>query len=182
MGTVWSRSWLMPGTPNCGRHIRQGRPKAPLRLLAKPELRDEGGVAIAFGLAKVIEQRPPLVDQHQQTAARMVVLRMGLEMLGEILDPLGEDRDLDFRGAGVALGATMFLDERVLALLRNRHVFSFDIALQVEPADDADLMVLCFYQSNRRFSVGREVLAIVNGDPDQDPPLTEQPCLIGGDG
>src|SRR3546814_7944716 len=31
------------------------------------------------------------------------------------------------------------------------------------------------------FAFGRKVLAIVGGDPDQDPPLTERPCLIGSE-
>ena len=37
----------------------------------------------------------------------MVVLRVGLEMLGQVVDALGEDRDLDFGRTGVALGAGM---------------------------------------------------------------------------
>src|SRR3546814_1551534 len=75
----------------------------------------------------------------------------------------------------------MFLDERVLALLRDRHSLSFDIGSKVEPAHDANLAVQNLHQRNRHFAFGRKVLAIVGGDPDQDPPLTERPCLIGSE-
>src|SRR3546814_945479 len=96
-----------------------------------------------------------------------------------VADALGEDRHLHLGRTGVALGAAMFLDERVLALLRDRHSLSFDIGSKVEPAHDANLAVQNLHQRNRHFAFGRKVLAIVGGDPDQDPPLTERPCLIG---
>src|SRR3546814_2300946 len=68
----------------------------------------------------------------------------------------------------------MFLDERVLALLRDRHSLSFDIGSKVEPAHDANLAVQNLHQRNRHFAFGRKVLAIVGGDPDQDPPRSEE--------
>src|SRR3546814_14703430 len=67
----------------------------------------------------------------------------------------------------------------VLALLRDRHSLSFDIGSKVEPAHDANLAVQNLHQRNRHFAFGRKVLAIAGGDPDQDPPLTERPCLTG---
>src|SRR3569833_1600230 len=105
------------------------RPQAPiLNLLAEAELRDQREVTIAFGLAQIVEQRATLVDHHQQAAARVIVLRVSLEMLGQRLDAVGQDRDLNLGAAGVAFGAGMFLDQRILALGGNRHSFSFDIA------------------------------------------------------
>eukprot|EP01035_Chromulina_nebulosa_P055675 gene55675-76309_t len=71
-------------------------------LLAKAELRDDGGIALAVLVTEVIEQATTLVDEHQQTAARMVVLRVGLEMFGEVADALGEDRDLYFGRTRIA--------------------------------------------------------------------------------
>ena len=41
----------------------------------------------------------------------MVVLVVALEVLGQVADALGEDRDLDFRAAGVALVAGVVLDD-----------------------------------------------------------------------
>ena len=45
----------------------------------------------------------------------MVVLLVRLEMLGQVDDPLGQDRDLDFRRSGVALGLRVVLDDFGLA-------------------------------------------------------------------
>src|SRR4029077_15260635 len=70
---------------------------------------------------QIFEQAPALADHHQQAAAGMEILAVGGEMLGEILDPLGEDRDLYFRRPGVALFGRIVFDERSLALGRNRH-------------------------------------------------------------
>src|SRR6185369_13944868 len=66
----------------------------------------------------------------QQTAARVIVLRVGLEVLGQVDDALGEDRDLDFRAAGVAFGAGVVGNDRGLPLGGNSHLSSFDIRLK----------------------------------------------------
>src|SRR3546814_21010588 len=89
-------------------------------------LRDQVQIALTIGGPEIVQQRATLVDEHQQAAARMVVLRVGLEMLGEVADALGEDRHRHLGRTGVALGAAMFLDERVLALLRDRHSLRSD--------------------------------------------------------
>ena len=44
----------------------------------------------------------------------MVVLGVGLEVLGQVVDALGQDRDLHLGGAGIAGFLRIFLDERVL--------------------------------------------------------------------
>src|SRR4029079_16381784 len=96
----------------------------PLQLLAKSELRDEIGVARLVVAAEIIQQRAALVDEPQEAAPRMAVLGMALEMLGEVLDALGQDRDLDLWRPSVALALRMLLDQRFLALRGNRHRFT----------------------------------------------------------
>src|ERR1700760_3846519 len=72
-------------------------------------------------LAQVVEQRTARRHQLQQAATRMVVLHVRLEMLGEIIDAFRQDRDLNFRRAGIArLGSTR-LDDFRFALRGNRH-------------------------------------------------------------
>ena len=84
------------------------RPRgAAFGLLAKTELRDQIGVALVIFALEKIEQRAALVDHHQQAAARMIVLRVGLEMVGQRVDAAGEDRDLDLGRTRVAFGAAM---------------------------------------------------------------------------
>ena len=46
---------------------------------------------------KVIKQPTTLADQSQQSAARMMILVVRREMLGQLVDPGREQRDLNFR-------------------------------------------------------------------------------------
>ena len=66
----------------------------------------------------------------------MVVLRVGLEMLGQGVDALGEDRDLDFGRTGVVLAAGMFLDQLLLLRSAVIDIVSLLFVSKVEPADD----------------------------------------------
>src|SRR3546814_17998826 len=69
----------------------------PSALLAKPQLRDKTGITRRIFTLEIIKQAAAIVDHHQKTTTRMIVLRMSLEMIGQVLDALGQDRDLDFR-------------------------------------------------------------------------------------
>src|SRR6185503_3579694 len=86
---------------------------------------DEAAIALAVDLLEVVEKSAPLTHQLEETAPGMVVLDVALEMLGEIGDPLGEDRDLDLRRAGIAARRGVFLDQCLLTLGRDRHRVSF---------------------------------------------------------
>ena len=90
-------------------------------LLAKAKLRDEIGITLTILVTEIVEQRPALVDHHQEAAPAMIVLGVALEMLGLRLDAAGQDCDLNFRRTGVALVAGMFLDNFLLAFRGNRH-------------------------------------------------------------
>ncbi len=54
-------------------------------------------VAFDIGALQVIQQTPSLRDHFQQAASRMVILFVGLEMLGELVDSLAQKRDLYLR-------------------------------------------------------------------------------------
>src|SRR3989441_944565 len=60
-------------------------------------------------------------DQHQQAPARVVILRMRLEVLGEPIDALGQERDLHLRGPRVPLVSLELLDQALLADEGKRH-------------------------------------------------------------
>src|SRR5690349_24392394 len=91
------------------------------RSLANSELFRDGSVAFGVLLAQVLEQTPALADEHQETAAGVVVLLVGLEVVGETVDPLGEERDLHLGRAGVALVHLELLDQALLLVRRQPH-------------------------------------------------------------
>lgn len=45
---------------------------------------------------QIVEQAPTLTDQHEEPALTMEVVLVLLHVLGEVLDSLGEQRNLDF--------------------------------------------------------------------------------------
>src|SRR5690348_16001007 len=53
-------------------------------------------------LPEIVEERTARRDELQQAAARVIVLYVALEMLCQVVDAFRQDRDLNFRGAGVA--------------------------------------------------------------------------------
>jgi hypothetical protein len=89
--------------------------KRLLCLAAQAQRADQGLIAAFVGLLQVVEQRAALRDQLQQAAARVVVLLVGLEVLGEVGDPFGQDRHLHFGRPGVALGTGVGVDQFGLA-------------------------------------------------------------------
>jgi hypothetical protein len=70
-------------------------------LLADAERLDDGPVTIDVLGLQVVEETPALADQHEQATAGMVILRVELEVLGQIGDALREERDLNFGRARV---------------------------------------------------------------------------------
>ena len=71
-------------------------------LSAQAEVRDELAVTLEVARLVVVEQTTTLTDQLQQTATRVVVLLVLAQVLGEVVDALGEQRDLDLGGSGVS--------------------------------------------------------------------------------
>ena len=58
---------------------------------------------------QVIKQPTTLADQAQQTTACMMVLLVRREVLGQLVDPGREQRDLNFRRAAVIAGSSVGL-------------------------------------------------------------------------
>jgi hypothetical protein len=66
-------------------------------LFADAQSFDDGSITLFILFSGVVEQSTSPADQLEQTTPRVVILFMDLEMLGEMLDALGEKCDLDFR-------------------------------------------------------------------------------------
>ena len=67
----------------------------PCRLAAQSESLDDASVASDLGLLEIVEQPASLADEEEETTTTVVVVLVLLEVLGEVGDPLGEQRDLN---------------------------------------------------------------------------------------
>src|SRR3569623_648196 len=92
-----------------------------IELAADAEALDQLLVAALVDALDVVEQRAAGLHQLQQATAGMVILGVGLEVLGQVVDACAEDRNLDFGRAGIVRLGGIFLNERSLALGRDRH-------------------------------------------------------------
>src|SRR5438477_12839101 len=80
-------------------------------LSPDPELGDEGAIALDVGVPQVVEQSPLLADQEKEAAARVMVFGVRLQVLGELPDAGGGQRDLDFGGTRVLVSALVLRDQ-----------------------------------------------------------------------
>ena len=86
-----------------------GRRGSMHSLSPDPELIDQPFVAREIARMQVIKQPTTLADQAQQTTTGMMVLLVGREVLGQLIDPGREQRDLNFRRAAVIAGSSVGL-------------------------------------------------------------------------
>lgn len=91
---------------------------------------DNRAVALDVDALHVIEHAPTLTDQLEEATAAVVILLVRLEVLGEVVDATGEQRDLDFRGTGVALVQCMLRDD---VLISHCSAFREEVAVAGEP-------------------------------------------------
>jgi len=70
---------------------------APGGLLAQTKLLDQLLIFPCVLALQIVEQLAALTDQLQQTTARMMILHVGLEMIGQPVDSRSKQRDLYFR-------------------------------------------------------------------------------------
>ena len=83
------------------------------RLLAtQSQLCDQGPVPLHVLFLEVPKQSPTLTDHHEQASPTVMILLMGLQMVGEVIDPLSEQRNLDLRRTGVRGMRAIFVYNR----------------------------------------------------------------------
>src|SRR5439155_21326995 len=80
-----------------------------------------GSVPFAGLSAEVLEQRPGPPYHLEEPSWRVVILLMGLEVLGELIDAPGQDGDLDLGRAGIGLGSPEVADQRGFLVFQERH-------------------------------------------------------------
>src|SRR5450830_218425 len=86
------------------------------KLLAETETLYELVIPLGVFLLEVLQKPPTPSDEHQQPAPRVVVLRVRLEVVRQVRDAVGEQRDLDFWRAGILLVGLVITDDLRLVL------------------------------------------------------------------
>lgn len=80
--------------------MRRGDEQRP-PLFAEAEASDYFAVAVDVAVVEIAELTPPLANKLEEATTRVIVVLVRLQVRGEVLDALREDRHLDLRGAGI---------------------------------------------------------------------------------
>jgi len=86
------------------------------RLLTDSDLLDDRFVAFRVVGFEVVEQAATPADHHEEAAARAVVFLVQFEVFRQLGNTSAEQRDLDFRAAGVAIMRAVLSNEFLLLL------------------------------------------------------------------
>ena len=102
------------GSGSCGLEQKAARRWAAFRengLLAETQLLQQ---VVVFGevlALDVIKELATTAGHLEKAAAAVEVLAMRAQVLGQVIDPGGEQRDLDVAGAGVLLVGFILADD-----------------------------------------------------------------------
>jgi len=123
---IFAGKILMDGRPIAGivnagigdalPRLRIGESLGHRDLLADAELGNDGFVALGIVFLEVVEQATPLADQHEQAAARAVVLLVQLEVVCQLANAFTDNGDLHLGTAGVGRVRLVLVDDRFLLL------------------------------------------------------------------
>jgi hypothetical protein len=104
--------------------VARSSPKNPPTILSpKTEALDELLVPGVILSLEVVDQAPSLANNFQQSAPRMVVLLVVLEMLGEFGQPSREQRDLDLGGSSIRVMVLESVNGTSLCFGRDQLIF-----------------------------------------------------------
>ena len=108
-------------------------PHSVAQLLAQIQLFNDRAVTLDVDLLQVAQQITSVADHLQHAAAAVVVLVVCLEVLGQSIDAMGKDRDLDLGGTGVALVSCILSNDSLLFVLQH-FLFTFRLIYGADPA------------------------------------------------
>ena len=88
--------------------------QASARLSAQTQPLDQRLAAPYVLALEIVQQSPALAYDLEETAPGVVILLVGLEMVGQLVDPCGQQRHLNFGRPGVSFARPVFLDDLLL--------------------------------------------------------------------
>ena len=83
-------------------------------LLSQTQLADDRAITLDVNLLQVVQKVSSVTDHLLKTAAAVEVLLVGLQVLGQVCDAVGEDRDLNLGRARVSLVGCVLLNQSEL--------------------------------------------------------------------
>lgn len=110
-------------------------------LLAQTKLLDESSIPFEILLHQVVEQSPALAYKHEQSSSRVMIMLVQLQVAGEVVDSLGENRDLDFSCPGVLLVLAVCLDEPSSVFLGEHCAHAFLQTCHPDPRTASRLVI-----------------------------------------
>ena len=93
-----------------------------MQLLSEMQLFEDRTIAIDVLLLEIVEKISSVTDHLQHTAAAVVVLGVLLEMLIELVDSRGKNRDLYLGRTGIGLMGLVGSDHCLLCVLLNHGI------------------------------------------------------------
>ena len=94
-------------------------PHSRLALLAQVQLFNDGTVTVDVNLLKVTEEVSSVTDHFEHTAAAVVILVVCLQVLGERIDAVRQNCDLNLRGTCVAFVRRVLRDNGLLFVFQH---------------------------------------------------------------
>ena len=108
---------------------REGKLARLSELPPKAEVCDDFAVALYVDALDIVEHAAAAADDHQEATTAVVVLLVHLQMLCQVGDPLGHERDLHLGGPGVSFVDPVVFDG--LNLVGHKTAFLVSITLTV---------------------------------------------------
>ncbi|CAK0770659.1 hypothetical protein CCP3SC15_410009 [Gammaproteobacteria bacterium] len=91
-------------------------------LLAQAQTGDKTVIAVVTRTPQIVQQLAALADQTQQPPAGVMVMDVGLEVAGQVLNASRQQRHLDLWGTRVGAGTAVLLKDLTLLFSGKRHV------------------------------------------------------------
>src|SRR5699024_5512181 len=114
---TWSGRWTGRPPLRSGGHTKRPPALRGERRRSSPadaEALDQRAGALDVDALQELQEAVGLTEQLSQTMTGVVMVLVGLEVLGQSVDPMREERDLDLGRTGVALGGPVLLDDLLL--------------------------------------------------------------------
>ena len=82
------------------------------QLVPESKISDDLAVTFEIRSPQIVEETAPSSDHFEQPATAVMILRVGAEVVGEVVDSRGEKSDLNFGRAAIGLMRAVLLNGR----------------------------------------------------------------------